>query len=709
MVQQQKPHRLDDFCIACRTGNMELVRHFVEEEKYNINVRDQWDATPLYYACFAGHLDTVMYLLEKGAKCQPGTFDGERCMYGALTDQIRNLLAQYKQTTSSAQRDRYSETWRELFERSPLADLHFTVAGQGVPTFLARASPSSEAFRVHVEELEGQNGWESGAGERGLIHAHKLVLMARSHYLRRTLQKEQHRRRCVINVLSKYSISWSTYFEVIKWLYTERLEVPLASVPEVLKAANIMKLDALKKAVLEEKQVGEKFQKGHMKKLLHRPVSVVLDPSPAYPFSMASAMRPVVKAILTHASHEHRGSPRSPPLHGDLLSTCDLTVEVHNELEKPMRFRCHRLMFESRAEYFQTLFASHFCEVGAAGAVGVNVSAGSSQSGSFSSNTTQDSRLAVDADKWSARPMLTVHLSSVSLLGFSLLLEYLYTDTVLHHEVRCELNEAAFRKCDTALIELLDIASLYMLPGLKATCGSVLACHITLGNVCSLYHLSDLLRVDRLLHQASRFMALNLDSLLYPSAPESSALPTASPSSAEGRLTCHQDFVRLVRASAATIQNREDVDTIPVIDDIMEALADIYGISKEEQQETSPTAGNRQRAKGGGSTRRGKKERPAADKDAREAAPTDSLPSEPSTSSAPPLPTAASSKDERQPPSQPSERPTEPAGAASSERDDEEDVQEREGGTKDRESQRAVYEMCASKIDDFLCTLNLNV
>ena len=36
----------------------------------------------------------------KGARCEHNTFDGERCQYGALTDQIRNVLRNFKVVTS---------------------------------------------------------------------------------------------------------------------------------------------------------------------------------------------------------------------------------------------------------------------------------------------------------------------------------------------------------------------------------------------------------------------------------------------------------------------------------------------------------------------------------------------------------------------------------------------------------------------------------
>jgi ankyrin repeat/BTB/POZ domain-containing protein 1 len=66
-----------------------------------------------YYACLCGYTDIVQYLLANGARCEANTFDGERCLYGALTDQIRKVLLSYKIVTSQTmRRDLYDEFLR---------------------------------------------------------------------------------------------------------------------------------------------------------------------------------------------------------------------------------------------------------------------------------------------------------------------------------------------------------------------------------------------------------------------------------------------------------------------------------------------------------------------------------------------------------------------------------------------------------------------
>lgn len=99
-----------DLFSSCRKGDVSRVRYLVEQRDVELNIRDNWDSTPLYYACLCGHEELVQYLLANGAKCEANTFDGERCLYGALSDSIRRLLKEYKRITAKTmQRDYYEQ------------------------------------------------------------------------------------------------------------------------------------------------------------------------------------------------------------------------------------------------------------------------------------------------------------------------------------------------------------------------------------------------------------------------------------------------------------------------------------------------------------------------------------------------------------------------------------------------------------------------
>ena len=34
-------------------------RYLTENKEMDLNIRDKWDSTPLYYACLCGHLELV--------------------------------------------------------------------------------------------------------------------------------------------------------------------------------------------------------------------------------------------------------------------------------------------------------------------------------------------------------------------------------------------------------------------------------------------------------------------------------------------------------------------------------------------------------------------------------------------------------------------------------------------------------------------------
>lgn len=88
------------FCEACRRGDLKVCQEKITEG-VNINARDKFDYTPLILASLCGHYEVVQLLLESGALCERDTFQGERCLYNALNDRIRNLLLSYDYAKST--------------------------------------------------------------------------------------------------------------------------------------------------------------------------------------------------------------------------------------------------------------------------------------------------------------------------------------------------------------------------------------------------------------------------------------------------------------------------------------------------------------------------------------------------------------------------------------------------------------------------------
>jgi len=141
-------------CEASRRGDLKVCQEMIQEG-VNINAKDKYDYTPLILASLCGHYETVRLLLESGALCERDTFQGERCLYNALNDKIRNLLLSYD----------YSKSTDPL---QPLAS-HLT-------SLLYRSQPKTSDIVV------------SSNNESDSFSLHKFILAARSPYFRKKLE-----------------------------------------------------------------------------------------------------------------------------------------------------------------------------------------------------------------------------------------------------------------------------------------------------------------------------------------------------------------------------------------------------------------------------------------------------------------------------------------------------------------------------------------
>lgn len=83
--------RFAELCMACRVGDIENADRLISTG-ININSVDEYDNSPLFLASLCGHEEVVKLLLERGAACDRDKFEGARCIYGALTDSIRDIL-----------------------------------------------------------------------------------------------------------------------------------------------------------------------------------------------------------------------------------------------------------------------------------------------------------------------------------------------------------------------------------------------------------------------------------------------------------------------------------------------------------------------------------------------------------------------------------------------------------------------------------------
>lgn len=436
--------------VACRKGDIARVQYLVEQKEVELNVRDRWDSTPLYYACLCGHEDLVQYLLENGAKCEANTFDGERCLYGALSNEIRSLLKNYKAVTSSTiRRDLYVEFLRRLLER--------------------RGCYEDIEFVVHGEQFA----------------AHRCILAARSEYFSELL-KTKWKDRSEVMITSKM-VTTSAFRAVLQFLYTGHLEISTGQVEDVISLAKRCQLTKLEHQ-LEERLTHilsfESTKPGvNVTMMSLEPEKNNGDLNEDFGILATQAM-PI--ELCNQVGVELPFPPESVHTFPDVI----FAVEGHE-------FYCHKAFFIGRSDYFRVLLNDHFGE------------------------TWMEDECHL--------PVVPLH--NISPTVFIQVVYYIYQDS-------CELTEQN-------IYDVLMVADLYLLVGLKRQCASVIGHRLDVQNVVDILRTARLFSLSRLENQCAEFMSNHLDEMV-----------------------CHPDFAVLVQEDAKNVQDRQETDSIGIIDDI---------------------------------------------------------------------------------------------------------------------------------------------
>uniref|UniRef100_A0A8C1F399 Ankyrin repeat and BTB (POZ) domain containing 1 n=1 Tax=Cyprinus carpio carpio TaxID=630221 RepID=A0A8C1F399_CYPCA len=425
-----------DLFSSCRKGDIARVRYLVEQRDVELNIRDKWDSTPLYYACLCGHEDLVQYLLANGAKCEANTFDGERCLYGALSDPIRRLLKEYKRITAKAmQRDYYDQFLQTLLEQGSYSDVTFMVHG--------------EMFR-----------------------AHRCILSARSEYFAHMLETKW-KGKSAINL--KHPI----ILHPVCCLFPGRLDIDVNYVEDCKRLAKQCKISEL----IEELEVKLSNKPGTCVKVL------TLDP---HDFQLQDGMALLADSALPAELRVGYGQ-----LPFDLTDSFPSYPDICFRVEG-YDFLCHKAFFCARSDYFKALLEDHFSE---------------------------GETLQVHP----SIPVITLHDVSHDL--FTRILYYIYSDnTQLSHE---------------NVYEVLCVADMYLLPGLKRLCGRTLAVLLSEENVLHMWKTAKLFRLSRLEDQCTEYMARIIE-----------------------RLVERPEFADMIREDAGNVAARQETDSIPLVDEI---------------------------------------------------------------------------------------------------------------------------------------------
>nr|BAC85392.1 unnamed protein product [Homo sapiens] len=198
--------------------------------------------------------------------------------------------------------------------------------------------------------------------------------------------------------------------------------------------------------------------------------------------------------------------PADPRLREDmaLLADCALPPEL-------------RAFFCGRSDYFRALLDDHFRE-------------------------------SEEPATSGGPPAVTLH--GISPDVFTHVLYYMYSD---HTELS---PEAAY--------DVLSVADMYLLPGLKRLCGRSLAQMLDEDTVVGVWRVAKLFRLARLEDQCTEYMAKVIEKLVE-----------------------REDFVEAVKEEAAAVAARQETDSIPLVDDIrfhVASTVQTYSAIEEAQQ-----------------------------------------------------------------------------------------------------------------------------
>ncbi|CAB3983212.1 ankyrin repeat and BTB POZ domain-containing 1 [Paramuricea clavata] len=305
---------------CCRTGDIEKLRYLIDVKDIEVNVRDNWDSTPLYYACLCGHEDMVELLLKNGSRCEAHTFDGERCLYGALTDDIRRILRRYNAINSDfMRRESYDEFLRRSFEQGMFADIYFVVHDETIP-------------------------------------AHRAILATRSAYLAEMLQTKWSEKMVFFPRTAEFNPG--QFRNMLKYFYTGKLDVPFEEYEAYLYLALQFELWQLTKLIKSRLEKAKTY--GASKRGFVRVSMISIDPA------MEGKN---LKEDFTKLAEVALPEPfRSQQLPEESMFISQLLGDVDYELDdfssfsdvcfdvQGYEFYCNKVFFCHRSDYFKALF-----------------------------------------------------------------------------------------------------------------------------------------------------------------------------------------------------------------------------------------------------------------------------------------------------------------------------------------------------------------
>ncbi|TID16047.1 ankyrin repeat and BTB/POZ domain-containing protein 1 [Venturia nashicola] len=519
-LKEDSPLDLSDefsiLCEACRRGDLKVCQEQITSG-VNINARDRFDYTPLILASLCGHYEVVQLLLESGALCERDTFQGERCLYNALNNRIRNLLLQYD----------YSKSTDPL---QPLA--------AAVTSLLTREHPQTSDITLKAVDQT--------------FHLHKFVLAARSPYFAKKL------------ALAPETTTWrlpntipsESLQAVIRWIYLSDAggdfgedEEEQAVLTGIEKLSRQLEVETLFETILERsnRRLTRQRRQAELERgrdqletwfkdnILRHKIHIHTSKADSVQWDRNNGIFADVLLRADEDMDSDDGEEDQILQNGSQPSTQNLGIPIgpfsrsrspsrsRTAPRKSILFPAHRAML-LRSEFFSTMFASAFREA-------------------------QDT------------PYLQIIPIDCSPEVLEVVLTYLYTE---RSDFSLDLAIGVLFAADLLFVERLKVKAAQIISTLGNGAASVVE-----GNQAS--ELEDLIdiydviragwdtRVHRLEEFGARYLAYRLE-----------------------RYIDEPEFLELIRESAARIKERQETDTIELIDDIRYYLSERFRLRFEE-------------------------------------------------------------------------------------------------------------------------------
>ncbi|KAI1099582.1 hypothetical protein F4804DRAFT_321526 [Jackrogersella minutella] len=146
---------------VCRRGDLKRTQQLISAG-VNINGKDRFDYTPLIVASLCGHYELVELLLESGALAERDTFQGERCIYNALNNKIRNLLLKYDYSKSTDPLQPWAAHISSLLSRDipKTSDITLITASKSFELHKFLLSARTPYFRSKLAEAPELETWK---------------------------------------------------------------------------------------------------------------------------------------------------------------------------------------------------------------------------------------------------------------------------------------------------------------------------------------------------------------------------------------------------------------------------------------------------------------------------------------------------------------------------------------------------------------------